>query len=152
MHSKQHFKYSQPPLTLIAMLAIVCLTCLAWSFSVQALPSTESAASTGQDIEFTVKPVTCIVLNSGDICHLKAHFSWQLHQESDVCLWQEQHLLQCWKNSINNKHSVEISIDKSTLFYLKNQQGDLFAQQSINLNSQTNKRYRRRLHSDWSLF
>lgn len=105
-----------------------------------------------QQVEFKVKPITCIVLNSGDSCSLLAHFSWQLNQENDVCLWQEQQLLQCWKKSQKDQQSLAITINKTTLFYLKNKHGDLFAQQSINLNSQTHKRYRRRLHSDWSLF
>lgn len=102
--------------------------------------------------EFNVKPNRCLVKQLGDPCQLTAKFHWQLVQPTEVCLWQEKHQLQCWSERQSADYQIKLTLRQSTDFYLKNVDEQILAKQSIQLQAQQPARYRRRLHSQWSLF
>lgn len=102
--------------------------------------------------EFNVKPNRCLVKQLGDSCQFVAQFNWQLPKPMVVCLWQEKRQLECWPEKQSAEYQIQVTLNKPTNFYLTNGQEQVLASQSIQLQAQQPAKYRRRLHSQWSLF
>ncbi|MER2491437.1 DUF3019 domain-containing protein [Catenovulum sediminis] len=102
---------------------------------------------------FSVKPVICLVQQLGQKCQMKAEFSWQLlnAEGAKVCVWQEEKALHCWQNKQSGRALLPIELKQNTVFYLKAGSQVLF-EQLVRVAGMQPRKYRNRLHSDWSLF
>ncbi|WAJ71068.1 DUF3019 domain-containing protein [Catenovulum adriaticum] len=124
--------------------------CLIFAFFYSLFLSKGSWANT--DFEFNVKPNRCLVNQLGDSCQFTAKFKWRLSQPMAVCLWQEKRQLKCWAKKMSAEYQIQLTLSQSTDFYLINEQEQVLAKQSIQLQAHQPAKYRRRLHSQWSLF
>ncbi|KMT64896.1 DUF3019 domain-containing protein [Catenovulum maritimum] len=126
---------------LVMLLALICIT-----------TSLFSHAYTSIQAEFYVKPITCVVLKQGDKCRLLAEFSWRLPDAKAVCIWQDDTKLNCWRARMQAVERIMLELNQTSRFYLRTESEQVIAKQEIQLNTLQAKQYRRRLHSDWSLF
>ncbi len=83
---------------------------------------------------------------------MTARVKWQSSTEQDLCLFQEEQKLACWENTQKVTEQFQITLAKTMLFTLKNNNDDVLAKQVIELHSSVNEGYRRKLKSDWSVF
>jgi len=109
--------------------------------------STESA-----QIEFSIKPIACIVKQQGDACTMTVNVHWQAQQPMAPCLYQETKKTFCWQEKSKATTNVAIKFKENMTFTLRDENNKIFAQQQITINTSSSKKYRRRLRSNWSLF
>jgi len=103
-------------------------------------------------IEFSIKPLVCIVKNPGDACSMTATVSWQTPKVINSCLYQGITKVACWLNQNKATAVIEISIEENMEYTLKDDNHHIIAKQLITINSSLAKKYRRRLRAGWSLF
>ena len=103
-------------------------------------------------IEFSIKPLVCIVKKPGDACSMTATVSWQSPKNINTCLYQGLAKVACWLNKKKIKSVIEINIEENMEYTLKDDNHQIIATQLISINSSLAKKYRRRLRSGWSLF
>jgi len=104
------------------------------------------------DIEFSIKPLVCIVKKPGDACSMTATVSWKSPKVINSCLYQDMKKITCWLNQKKVKAVIEINIEENMEYTLKDDNHHIIAQQLITVNSSLAKKYRRRLRAGWSLF
>lgn len=104
---------------------------------------------------FMVKPLVCIVEQLGQPCQMKAKFSWQYTVSlptSELCIWQDQTELFCAEVNGQLQHKKwSVELKTSTVFSLRLAQ-NVIAEQKVEVAGLQPQQFRRRLHSDWSLF
>ena len=116
-----------------------------------ALAADENAENTG-GVEFSIKPLVCIVKKPGDACSMTATVSWQAPKAINSCLYQGITKVDCWLKQKTIKAVIEINIEENMVYTLKDDNHHIIAKQLITINSSLAKKYRRRLRSGWSLF
>ncbi|GEK09494.1 DUF3019 domain-containing protein [Pseudoalteromonas peptidolytica] len=116
--------------------------------------SASSTASTtpSNEVNFEIKPITCMVKQAGQRCEMTAKIAWQSPFQRDLCLFQEEQKLQCWEQTAEAKSTQTISLSKSMIFSLRDAKNNMIAKQTIELHTSVNQQYRRKLRSDWSVF
>ncbi|WP_440903877.1 DUF3019 domain-containing protein [Catenovulum sp. SX2] len=104
---------------------------------------------------FMVKPLVCIVEQLGQPCLMQAKFSWQYvsnQANAKLCIWQDQTELFCAQANGQLQHKKwSVELKTSTVFSLRFAQ-NIIAEQKVEVAGLQPPQYRRRLHSDWSLF
>ncbi|MCJ8295186.1 MAG: DUF3019 domain-containing protein [Colwellia sp.] len=120
-------------------------------FSVSAL-ATHEESEEKSIIEFSIKPLVCIVKKPGDACSMTATVSWQAPKAINSCLYQGITKVACWLKQKTIKAVIEINIEENMVYTLKDDNHHIIAKQLITINSSLAKKYRRRLRSGWSLF
>ena len=113
---------------------------------------THSHAETKNKVNLSIKPLACIVKKTGDLCEMTVKINWHSPEPINSCLFQDQTKALCWHNSSHAQEHIKINIKANTVFTLRNDNNDIYAQQHVNINTSLPKSYRRRLRSDWSLF
>ncbi|WP_262792357.1 DUF3019 domain-containing protein [Catenovulum sp. 2E275] len=115
--------------------------------------------ATAQDniVSFNIQPNRCVLAQNEPVCQFSARFAWQANQViQQVCLWQSTELIKCWSQLSGGEIKPELNLQQTTPFYLtlsNTFNPDLIiAEQSIQILNQQTGEYRRRLHSQWSLF
>ncbi len=103
-------------------------------------------------VEFSIKPVVCIVKHRGDVCTMTASVHWQVPHLVSPCLYQGTQKTFCWKNRRQAKTNVVINLKENMIFTLKDEQHSLYARQEVVINTSLPTKYRRRLRANWSLF
>ena len=104
-------------------------------------------------INFEIQPKICIAKEVGDTCTMTVKLAWQAESPMNLCLTQDQTKLKCWQQQLAVTDTVEIKVSQQSQFALVEQKtNDVVAAQKIKINYQINKRYRRRLRSEWSIF
>jgi hypothetical protein len=104
------------------------------------------------EIELSIKPVTCIVKQPGDVCTMTVKVRWQSPRPISSCLYQETTKTLCWQDKNEAVAKVAINFNENMTFTLRDSGNNIFAQQEIIVNTSSSKKYRRRLRSNWSLF
>lgn len=99
-----------------------------------------------------IKPLTCIVINIGDVCEMMVNVFWENNQLVNTCLFQNTEKLTCWKNKKRVKERIKVRLFNDMTFILRDENSDALAQQVIKINSAKPKKLRRRLKADWSIF
>jgi len=128
------------------------ITLLLFSFvSITALANNEKSEQESV-IEFSIKPLVCIVKKPGDACSMTATVSWQSATVINSCLYQGITKVACWLNKKKVKAVIEINIEENMEYTLRDDNHQIIAQQLITINSSLAKKYRRRLRAGWSLF
>lgn len=127
-----------------------------WLFYFFCLPQAVGATVEKQgQAYFMVRPLVCIVEQLGQPCQMKAKFSWQLTnntQATELCVWQDSQQLFCTQsNGLEQQKNWPVELKKSTVFSLRLAQ-NIIAEQAVEVAGLQPPQYRRRLHSDWSLF
>ncbi|CAH9062668.1 hypothetical protein PSECIP111951_04027 [Pseudoalteromonas holothuriae] len=102
--------------------------------------------------QLTIKPVTCIVRQLGELCQMTVQLYWQNDVPTDACLYQGKIKLKCWHAQQKITEKLEISLQKNMVFRLFDSKKELLAQQKISVNATMSRQYRRRLKTDWSIF
>lgn len=108
--------------------------------------------STEQQVELSIKPLACIVKKAGESCKITINAHWRSDQPIDVCLFQEERSLSCWKKQTIASQHFNIDISKDMIFSLKSDLGKTLAEKKVHVNTTIPKHYRRRLKAEWSLF
>ncbi|KGJ94887.1 DUF3019 domain-containing protein [Colwellia psychrerythraea] len=103
-------------------------------------------------IEFSIKPLICIVKKPGDACSMTATVSWQSPKIINSCLYQGITKVACWLKQNKVTAVIEINIEENMEYTLKDDNHHIIAKQLITINSSLAKKYRRRLRAGWSLF
>ncbi|GEM_PF-3519556 len=123
-------------------------------FSLLGLARSASAVTA----QLEIKPNRCLLEQQQTQCQFVAHIVLKASQMMpQMCLWQETQLVQCWFNISEVEYKTELSLSKTTQFYLTPinhfDSEHILAQQPVQILSQPSaKQFRRRLHSEWSLF
>lgn len=102
-------------------------------------------------IKFNVRPMSCVVLKTGDTCRLIVKVEWEVSQAADVALLHDSEPLATWHNQHKGQKAIAVELKQTSQFHLQ-VNGDVLATQHVRLSSQESHQYRRRLHSDWSFF
>ncbi len=104
-------------------------------------------------LSFNLQPNICVTKQVGDVCKMKAKLNWQTSAPMSLCLLQNEQTVKCWdqKNIIQEPINIEL-IKQSNFTLLEQYSQKPLAQQTLKINYQTHKRYRRRLRSEWSIF
>jgi len=105
-----------------------------------------------KDIQFSIKPLVCIVKKPGDTCSMTATVSWQSPKLINTCLYQGTSKVACWLKQKTIKAVIKINIEENMEYTLKDDNHHIIAKQLITINSSLAKKYRRRLRAGWSLF
>lgn len=102
--------------------------------------------------QFSVSPALCRVNQLGEPCLTQARFSWSsVYQPKRlICIFQHNIKLVCSQQA-RGELSLMIKLINTTQFHLV-VDDTYVASQLVEVVSQAPKTYRRRLHSDWSLF
>lgn len=111
-----------------------------------------SHAIAKNSVDFSVKPLVCIVKNSGDSCDINVQVQWSSVEPISSCLFQNEIKTVCWIERLKAEKSLDISIKEDMEFTLKNNNNDIYATQVMRINTSEPKKYRRRLRADWNLF
>jgi len=111
-----------------------------------------SYAETLNKVKFSVKPLACIIKETGDSCEMTVKVKWNSPEPINSCLLQDKTKTVCWQNRSTAQKRIEIKIKKDIEFSLVNENNDIYAKQLVRINTSLPKKYRRRLRSDWSLF
>ena len=101
---------------------------------------------------FEIKPQICIVKKIGEPCTLETTVQWRTTQAMEVCLTQQNEVLQCWKDSLFISEKLAIILTQTTQVQLVDQHKDTLASEMLQVNALNPKKKRRRLRSAWSLF
>jgi hypothetical protein len=128
------------------------VTLLMFSFFSFAALANQDKFEEKSDIEFSIKPLVCIVKKPGDACSMTATVSWQSPKAINSCLYQGITKVACWLNQKKIKAVIEINIEENMEYTLKDDNHHIIAKQLITINSSLSKKYRRRLRAGWSLF
>jgi hypothetical protein len=112
----------------------------------------QSHAETSNNVKFSVKPLACIVKTIGDSCKMTVKIKWDSSNPITSCLFQDKIKMVCWHNRHKAQEHIEITIKEDMEFTLMNEKNDVYAKQSVRINTSKPKSFRRRLRSDWSLF
>ncbi|KZN59245.1 hypothetical protein N473_03555 [Pseudoalteromonas luteoviolacea CPMOR-1] len=99
-----------------------------------------------------IKPIVCMVKSMGQICEMTISVDWSIQTPQNVCLFKNDTSLQCWLNTQKAKTNISISISEDMIFSLKNEKMHVLANQKVKINAAANRKYRRKLKSDWSFF
>lgn len=99
-----------------------------------------------------IKPIVCMVKSMGQICEMTISVDWSIQTPQNVCLFKNDTSLQCWKNKRKATANINISISEDMVFSLKNKDMHVLAKQKVKINAAANRKYRRKLKSDWSFF
>jgi len=105
-----------------------------------------------EPVSLSIKPLACIVKTQGQPCELNVTAHWQTNVPMNLCLYQRNNLIQCWKKQRQALKRFSIEITESTEFRLLNSKQEVVASVQIAINAATPTRYRRRLRADWSVF
>lgn len=105
-----------------------------------------------QKVEFSIKPIACIVKKSGDTCTMTVKVHWQTILPITPCLYQDEEKTFCWQSKNQAMTKVAINIKENMMFTLRDDDSNIYAQQEIIINTSSSRKYRRRLRSSWSLF
>ncbi|MDP2561053.1 DUF3019 domain-containing protein [Psychrobium sp. 1_MG-2023] len=116
------------------------------------ISASPTAFSQQSDIKLQIKPQACIVDKLGESCQLVLHADWQSSMAVDLCLMQQQQQLFCWKQRKQAKFDFNVSLRETTLFSLVDGQQQILASTKLKVSAANNKKYRRRLRPDWSVF
>ena len=111
-----------------------------------------SNSTTDARVQLTIQPLTCVVRNQGDNCQMTINAKWQSEQAIDVCFFQDEQLLLCWQRKNFADQQFNVSLNSDMIFSLKLANGELVAQQKVQVNSSSSTQYRRRLRAQWSFF
>ncbi|MEL0656320.1 MULTISPECIES: DUF3019 domain-containing protein [Pseudoalteromonas] len=112
-----------------------------------------SGFSMAQTPVFSVSPKVCVVSEQQDFCDLDLQFKWLLNTYSDVCLYQQEQLLQCWQQQRSGQFNYKARVQVETIYSLINPHtGVLIAKTQVEVQSAHAKKNRRRLRSPWSFF
>ncbi|MBH0089817.1 DUF3019 domain-containing protein [Pseudoalteromonas sp. NSLLW218] len=112
-----------------------------------------SGFSVAQPPFFSVSPKVCVVSEQQGFCDLDLQFEWQLNAYSDVCLYQQERLLQCWEQQLSGQFNYKARVQVETIYSLINPHtGVLLAKTQVEVQSAHAKKNRRRLRSPWSFF
>lgn len=103
-------------------------------------------------VEFAIKPVTCIVKQTGDACTMTVKVHWQASTAVNACLFQDSQQQFCWQQQQQAQQKITVQLKDNTVFSLKNEHGQVLAEQLVSINASLSTKYRRRLRADWSLF
>ncbi len=103
-------------------------------------------------VDFSIKPIACIVKQVGDACSMTVNVHWRVQQPVNPCLYQDVEKTFCWQSKRQAKVNVAINIKESTVFTLRDDNNNIYAQQEVIINTSSSKKYRRRLRASWSLF
>lgn len=104
-------------------------------------------------ITFEIQPKICIAKEVGDACAMTVKLKWQTFEPMKLCLAQNKKTLKCWQQNTLVEDMIAIEVEEQSEFTLTEQgSGLIVAKQSVKINYQVNKRYRRRLRSEWSIF
>ncbi|AOT11004.1 DUF3019 domain-containing protein [Pseudoalteromonas luteoviolacea] len=126
----------------------VVILCLLLSKVVNAEVNTLPAKKT----KLEIKPMVCMVKSMGQICEMTVSVDWAIQAPENVCLFKNNTSLQCWKDKRKAKANINISISEDMIFSLKNEKMHVLATQKVKINAAANRKYRRKLKSDWSFF
>ncbi|MGX1112317.1 hypothetical protein ACSSVW_001722 [Pseudoalteromonas sp. MBR-15] len=109
--------------------------------------------SHAQATHLAISPKVCVVLQQHDFCDLQLKISWQVAQPEDVCLYQNNQQIQCWKNTRKAQLHHKARVQVETIYSLINPHtGSKIATAKVEVQSTEAKTTRRRLRSPWSLF
>ena len=104
-------------------------------------------------LNFQLQPNICISKQVGDSCAMTIKLNWQTVTPINLCLMQNDKTIKCWQNQQQVTEAIAIELQKQSTFTLIDQVNQLpLAQQTMKINYQTSKRFRRRLRSEWSIF
>lgn len=104
-------------------------------------------------INFEIQPKICIAKEVGDTCAMTVKLAWRAENLISLCLTQDKTKLKCWQNQLAVTDTLAIKVSQQSQFALVEQSSnETIAVQQIKINYQINKRYRRRLRSEWSIF
>jgi len=103
-------------------------------------------------IEFSIKPIACVVKQAGDACTMTVKVHWRAKLPINSCLYQEDEKTFCWQDKSEAMANLAINFKENMMFTLRDEGNNIFAQQEVLINSSSSKKYRRRLRSSWSLF
>ena len=106
----------------------------------------------GKVLSFEIKPNVCIVKQIGQQCALTFNVSWRTVEPMDICLVEQQQVLQCWINEQQVDETTDVLLQKSTTVDLVDNERTVLAQEELQVNAAQPKNRRRRLRSAWSLF
>ena len=109
-------------------------------------------ANTQPQLSFSIKPVTCVVKSQGEQCEMKARVTWQVPESLDICLFQDDKSLSCWKKRSKVDEFITVKLSKTMVFSLKNSQQETVLEQTVKVHAMNSQKYRRKLKSNWSLF
>ena len=127
-------------------------TCLLPLIAMASFELSASKLLSDKVTEFNLKPQVCIVKKIGDDCDFSARVQWRTTEPMDVCLLQQQQVLQCWVDEQYVDQTIELLLQQTTLVSLIDQQQKPLATQVLQVNAIQSKKKRRRLRSAWSLF
>ncbi|EWH08519.1 hypothetical protein DS2_16966 [Catenovulum agarivorans DS-2] len=129
-----------------AAIQLFCVVTLGLSASTNA----ENIAE--PEVFFTVKPLVCIVERLGQSCKMQALFRWQYTPEQPLCIWQDDTKLFCTTaTGKKQRKNWTVELKQSTVFSCR-VNDHIVAKQTVEVAGLNPPQYRRRLHSDWSLF
>lgn len=103
-------------------------------------------------VKLSIQPLTCVVRKQGDNCQMTINAKWQSDQPIDVCFFQDDQQLLCWQRKNFAAQQFDVSLNSDMIFSLKLANGELVAQQKVQVNSSSSAQYRRRLRAQWSFF
>ena len=104
-------------------------------------------------LAFQLQPNICITKEVGDSCQMTVKIDWQTITPMNLCLMQNDTQIKCWRQQQQVKEAIPIALQKQSTFTLINQEQNIeLAKQTVKINYQTAKRFRRRLRSEWSIF
>lgn len=109
-------------------------------------------ANTQPQLSFSIKPVTCVVKSLGEQCEMKARVTWQVPESLDICLFQDDKSLSCWKKRSKVDEFITVKLSKTMVFSLKNSHQETVLEQTVKVHAMNSQKYRRKLKSNWSLF
>lgn len=100
-----------------------------------------------------VSPKVCVVSELQDFCDLDLQFDWQLSTPNDICLYQENQLINCWKQQSLGQFNYKARVQVETIYSLINPHtGELLAKTYIEVQSTRAKKSKHGLRSPWSFF
>ena len=128
-------------------------TSLVIIFSLSLLLALGDAVAKNSKPALSVSPKVCVISEEKELCELTLNFEWQLAQDQDICLLENDEQVKCWKKTSHANLSYKAYVQVETVYSLINQQtGNTLAQTKVEIQSSHLKTQRRRLRSPWSFF
>ncbi|WP_046003993.1 DUF3019 domain-containing protein [Pseudoalteromonas rubra] len=101
---------------------------------------------------FEIKPQVCMVKTQGQTCQMTIRVNWHHSESENLCLYQSDTQLHCWKNSQQGSVKLAVKLAQNMEFSLKDPHKNTLAKKTIKVNAVVSTKYRRKLKTDWSLF
>lgn len=114
-------------------------------------------ANSKSDIQSTnaslkIQPKSCIVNSKGQECSMTVVVNWQSDVQIETCLYLNDKKLICWDKVDEAHDKLQVSLSKTSTFYLKNSNNEVIAKHKIFVSTTEPQNYRRKLRADWSFF